>query len=213
MSGLDDERVAFPAPGGKAVEGVQRFRRRMRPAVEPDDAVDAERAVEPDRLGDAADAIVLRVHDQRVGAPKLIGRRMRRALMLGHAKPGTGVALGLANARFVERKTQKISDLRTRTPVVEIFVTEKARMIPCTREVDLSERTRNRRQREREGNREPFHRLLPSARTRRRRPAGRRAEARVVGLPFEMRRRHVVAVQVHRVANDRKHGEIVVAES
>ena len=61
--------------------------RRMRAAVEPDDAIDAERAVEPDRLGDAAHAIVLRVHDERVGPPELIGGRMGRALMLGHAEP------------------------------------------------------------------------------------------------------------------------------
>src|SRR5690606_9386478 len=121
---LDDEGVAVPAAGGKAFERVQRLRRRVRTAVQPDDTVHAEGPVEADGLGDPADAIVLRVDDQRVRAPELISRRMRRALMLGNAEPGSGVAFGLADPGLVEREAHEVADLGSLAPIVEVFLTE-----------------------------------------------------------------------------------------
>src|SRR5690606_29968309 len=74
--------------------------------------------------------------------PRLIRGRMRRALMLGHAEPRARVALGLADAGFVERQAHEVADLGALAAVVEVFLAEESGVIPGAREVDLRERGR-----------------------------------------------------------------------
>src|SRR5690606_9370844 len=146
----------------------------MGAAVEPYDAVDAESPVQPDRLGDPLHPIVLGVYDQRVRAPELIRSRMRRALMLGDAEPRARGAFRLANPGLVEGEAHVVADLGPGASIVEVLVTEQARVIPCAGEVHLSGRDRYRTERKRDKQFDTSHRLLSACGKRQRRPTGRR---------------------------------------
>jgi hypothetical protein len=138
VGGTDHEDVAFPAPGGEALPGVRRIRRRVRPAVHPDVAL----LLLPLDVGaqphDLLTGVVHVGRDAQVAdAAEAVGGGVRLALVFRQRQQPGVPAVGAQPRRLVDRQARVVADVGSRNPLDLILMEDRR---PHPREIDLRER-------------------------------------------------------------------------